>query len=75
MALPVDAHYGLLRRQPANPLPGLLPRQHARVAELSPLGDLRGIDPLLPQIGTTSTGLDGGCADPENFERDIYSVS
>jgi hypothetical protein len=33
--------------------------KHPRVAELAPLGDLRGVDRLLPQIRTT-TALTGG---------------
>ena len=45
----------LIRGGPADLLTGLLPGQKAGVAELPPLGDLRGVDGLLPQIRSATT--------------------
>ena len=51
------SNLGLLRRELPDLLPRLLPGEHPGIAKLAPLGDLGGIDALLPQIRATAVGL------------------
>jgi hypothetical protein len=56
---PQPSDLGLLSTQPPNLRAGLAPFQHATVTQLAPLGDLRRIQTLAPQIPTTPAVLAG----------------